>query len=113
MSGLSVRYEWALSLVRWVEHLHRHPLIPAALLLTVQDDLWVQTVRALNMTAMNFDGFLAGATRTRVGAGRPIRWAETWLSALQSELGLDNRTRQKKLTKTRAEFVQRCVFNVS
>ena len=112
-AGLSVRYEWALSLVRWVEHLHRHPLIPAALLLTVQDDLWVQTVRALNMTAMNFDGFLAGATRTRVGAGRPIRWAETWLSALQSELGLDNRTRQKKLTKTRAEFVQRCVFNVS
>ena len=69
-AGLSVRSEWALSLVRWVEHMRRHPATPASFLITVQDDLWIQTVRALNMRAMSFEGFLAGATSTRSGPGK-------------------------------------------
>ena len=90
--------------------MRRHPATPASFLITVQDDLWIQTVRALNMRAMSFEGFLAGATSTRSGPGKPIRWADGWLSALEAEWGVDNLTRQKNLTKQRAEYVRKQVL---
>ena len=45
-AGLSIVEEWSLSLIRWLEHLRRHPEFPAAKLTWVQDDMWLQTVRA-------------------------------------------------------------------
>ena len=62
------------------------------------------------MRAMSFEGFLAGATSTRSGPGRPVRWAEGRLFALELEWGLDNLTRHKKLTKKRAKYVEKKMF---
>ena len=108
--GLAVSQEWALSLVRWVEHLRRHPELPAAILLTVQDDLWMQISRGLNWTPSRDASLRSGATRTRSGPGKPIRWAELWLEALQTEQGWDNANRSRKLTKQRADFLRNYAF---
>ena len=104
--GLGVAQEWSLALVRWVEHLGRHPDMPAAVLLSVQDDLWVQTMRALSWTPSRDAFLLAGATNTRGGAGKPIRWSENWLKALDAALGLENAVRNKAITRQRASLVR-------
>ena len=103
--GLAVRREWALSLVRWVEHLRRHLALPACVLLSVQDDLWLQICRGVAGSSNRDATLQAGATRTRTGAGKPIRWGETWIESLRSEHGVDNEARSKRMTKKRAEFV--------
>jgi len=105
-----VRQEWALSLVRLLEHLQRHPELPAAQLLNVQGDLWLQAMRALCWDASRDVSLRAGATRTRTGPGKPTRWSESWIEALKSEHGVDNPTRSKKLTKQRAVFVRSYAF---
>ena len=91
--------------MRWLEHLKRHPGFPAAQLLEIQDDLWLQTLRALHPTA---DGvsLLAGRTGTRGGAGKPTRWSALWVAALTEELGVDNAFRDKTLTRERAMMVE-------
>jgi hypothetical protein len=103
---LAVSLEWSLSLVRWVEHLHRHPDLPSAVLLTVQDDTWMQIARGVNWTPSQDGSLRAGSTRTRAGPGKPIRWAENWLDALRAEHGLDNAARSRKTTKRRAAFLR-------
>ena len=104
-AGLCITREWALCLVRWLEHLKWDPDFPAAQLLEVQDDLWLQTLRALHPSA---DGvsLLAGRTGTRGGAGKPNRWSALWVAALTEELGVDNAARDKTLTRERATMVE-------
>ena len=36
--SLAVSQEWSLSLVRWLEHVGRHPALPASIMLTIQGD---------------------------------------------------------------------------
>ena len=104
--GLSVASEWSLSLVRWLEHLGRHPEQPASLLLNVQTDMWLQTLRALHWTPSRDVSLLSGATGTRSGRGKPIRWAEQWVERLRETWGIDNPERDKVRTKQRAEWVR-------
>ena len=95
-AGLCITREWALCLVRWLEHLKRHPDFPAANLLEIQDDLWLQTLRALHPSA---DGgsLSAGRTGTRGGARKPSRWSAVWVAALADELGVENPFRDSGL----------------
>ena len=51
-AGLGVRMDWALCLVRWLEHDKRHPSWPSFLLLQSQDDQWLRTMRALQPRAL-------------------------------------------------------------
>ena len=104
--NLSIAQEWSLSLVRWVEHLKRHPAMPAALLLEVQCDLWLQTMRALRWTVSRDPSAFLGATGTRSGPGRPLRWSEDWLAKIDDHLGLENGSRNKGLTRERAALVR-------
>ena len=68
-AGLDVQRDWALCLVRWMEHLHRHPSYPASLLLAVHDDIWLQTLRALHSSEGSDVALRAGRTGTRAGKG--------------------------------------------
>ena len=104
--NLSISREWALSLVRWVEHLKRHADMPASLLLEVQCDVWMESMRALRWTVSRDPSWFFGATGTRAGPGRPIRWAENWLRKVDELFGLTNATRDKGLTRQRASLVQ-------
>ena len=104
--------EWSLSLVRWVEHLQRHPDLPADVLLSVQDDLWVQTMRFFSWTPSRPRSLLSGATGTRSGPGKPARWAERWVEALKVSHGTDNPERDKAKTLERAKFVMNSFLHV-
>ena len=44
--GIKSRFCW--KVVTWVEHLWRHKSSPNYLLLSLQDDLWLRTMRALS-----------------------------------------------------------------
>ena len=103
--NLRITPQWAMCLVRWLEHLQRHPESPGSMLLEVQDDLWVQTLRALNVKSASFDNVLSGRTNTRSGPGKPIRWAESWVQALKVASGIANPMRDKALTRERAQLV--------
>jgi len=107
---LTISEAWALALVRWVEHLERHPEMPASVLLKAQTDLWLQTMRALRWTVSSDPMLLSGATGTRSGPGQPIRWSSKWLSWLQEEHGTQNAFRSKTVTERRADFVHDLVF---
>ena len=104
--NLSVSREWALSLVRWVEHLRRHPDMPAAMLINVQTELWLQTMRALRWTVSIDPNLRFGATGTRSGPGRPFRWGHQWLENLEEVSGTENQCRCKALTRERAMLLQ-------
>ena len=104
--NLGITREWSLALVRWVEHLRRHREMPASMLLDCQDSMWLQTIRALRWTVGTDPALRFGATGTRSGPGRPIRWADQWLDKLQENLGTDNPARNKALTRQRATLVQ-------
>ena len=85
----------------------RHPDLPAAVLLSVQDDLWVQTMRSSRSRSL-----LSGATGTRSGPGKPARWAERWVEALKVAHGTDNPKRDKAKTLERAKFVMNSFLHV-
>lgn len=93
---LSIRAQWAACLVRWLEHVYRHTEAPSALLLGIQDDQWLQTIRCLNRRG----------TGTRSQGGFPIRWAEKWVVHLAENKGLTNPAKDKTLTWARAELVE-------
>ena len=95
--GLSVRRAWAGCLVRWLEHLRRHPETPSAMVFAVQDDLWMDTVRFL---------YAAGSTGTRTGPGKPIRWGERWVGLLEESCGIENPLRDKGLTRERTSLLE-------
>ena len=103
---LRVSRQWALALVRWVEHLKRHQEMPAAMLVNVQTELWLETMRALRWTVSSHPSIQALGTGTRSGPGKPLRWSERWLDKLQQKLGTENPERNKALTKQRAMFVE-------
>ena len=86
-AGLDVKKDWALCLARWMEHVQRHAESPAHRILSVQDDLWLETMRALHSTEGSDDALRAGRTGTRSGRGRPIRWSAGWVTAVQDPLG--------------------------
>ena len=101
-ANLKISKECSLALVRWVEHVRRHADAPASLLLGVQTDLWLETMRALRWTVSSSPslGILGTGTRSRLG--KPMRWPERWLDALDTALGLDNAGRVAALTRGRA-----------
>ena len=105
-ANLSIQSAWSLCLVRWLEHLMRHRDHPASILLASQDDLWLATMRALSWTQGRDPTLRAGATCTRAGAGKPIRWGTMWVDALKEEFGLENPTRDPELTRQKAMMVQ-------
>ena len=109
--NLKISEQWSLALVRWLEHLKRHPANPASLLLDVQTDLWVETMRALRWTVSTHPSLRGGGTGTRSGPGKPIRWAEHWVDALHAAFGLENPTRDKALSRQRAQLVQAMLEN--
>ena len=95
-----------MALVRWVEHVRRHADAPASLLLGVQTDLWLETMRALRWTVSSSPSLGLLGTGTRSGLGKPIRWSERWLDALDTALGLDNAGRDAALTRQRAHLIE-------
>ena len=96
----------SLCLARWMELVQRHPESPACLILSVQDDLWLETMRAL-LTADGSDSALrAGRTGTRSGRGRPIRWSAGWVTAVKDTFGWANSLRDKGLTRERASVIE-------
>ena len=105
-ANLTISKQWSLALIRWVEHVRRHGDTPVARLLNVQSDLWLDTMRALRWTvsSSSFAGMLGPGTRS--GPGKPIRWSEQWLDAVESALGLDNEERYAAVTRERAQMVQ-------
>ena len=96
-AGIDIISDWSLSLVRWLEHLQRHPDMPANVLVWTQDDLWLQALRALHPSA---------TTGTRSGPGKPLRWSESWVASIRETLGLENAERDKMKTRERAMLVQ-------
>ena len=65
----------------------------------------VQTLRALNARTVNFCNIVAGRTGSRAGPGKPIRWSESWVQALQEAAGIENPTRDHGMTRERAQIV--------
>ena len=104
--NLSIAQEWSLSTIRWVEHLKRHMDMPASLLLEVQCDIWMETMRALRWTVSRDPSAFFGATGTRAGPGRPLRWGERWLAKIDEALGLENTARNKGITRERAALLR-------
>ena len=100
-----MKWDWAISLARWVEHLRRHVDCPAFLLLSVQDDLWLQTIRALQLAAFTDESVRAGRTRTRAGRGKPVRWGHFWIDAVEEAFGWENLTRDRGDTRVRANAI--------
>ena len=80
-----------------LEHIRRHPETPGAIVLGVQEDLWLDTLRFLHA---------AGGTGTRTGPGKPIRWGERWIQLLVENGGVDNPDRDKALTRERATILE-------
>ena len=76
------------------------------MLLREQDDVWLQTMRALHWQPSRDGALLSGATGTRAGPGNPIRWSQSWVGRLKNARGVENMERNKRLTKTRAAFVR-------
>ena len=105
-AGLDVKKDWALCLARWMEHVQRHPESPACLILSVQDDLWLETMRALHTAEGSDSALRAGRTGTRSGRGRPIRWSAGWVTAVQDTFGWANSLRDKGLTRERASVIE-------
>ena len=62
-------------------------------------------MRALNRPG-DFSSFFGGATGTRAGRGKPLRWAEGWVVALRDIMGIDNVCKRKKDTRERTMLVQ-------
>ena len=95
----------------WIEHLLRHPDLPANLflLLWAQDDLWLDTLRALHSNPDG--GSLRSATGTRAGPGKPFRWRETWVSAIEESLGWANPDKCRALSRERAAMVEKILRN--
>ena len=103
---LAVTGLWATCLVRWMEHLKRHPDFPAAMLLETQDAVWLQTIRFLNCGDASSSSLSGGRTGTRSGPGKPIRWAQSWLKAVEDASGITSTLRDKALTRERAQMVE-------
>ena len=76
------------------------------MLLDVQDEMRLRTMRALRWTVGTDPELRFGATGTRSGPGRPIRWADQWLNKLEEHLGTSNLGRAKALTRQRAMMVE-------
>ena len=94
-----------MSLARWVEHLRRHVECPARVLSSVQDDLWLQTVRAMQAAEMCAQSVRAGRTGTRAGRGKPVRWGHFWVAALEESYGWENVTRDRGHTGARTNAI--------
>ena len=103
---LSVRSRWALKLVSWVEHLHRHADSPAASCLRCQDDAWLRE-RRREVGGFGVSRSLhAGETRTRSAGGYPFRWGFKWLEALDSiDDGWPNPSKCKQRTMRKADVL--------
>ena len=87
---------------RWLEHLNRHPYLPASLLLQAQDDLWLQTLPALHSSDESTESLQAGLMGTRSAVGKPIRWSEHWVAALTEAVGIENSDQDNGLSRERA-----------
>ena len=70
-------------------------------LLCSQDNEWLRQKRS----EANSLSILAGVTQTRASGGFPMRWCAGWVEAVERELGWDNASRTKELTRARARFV--------
>ena len=104
-AGSDVKLDWAMSLARCVEHLRRHPECPAGVFLSVQDDLWLQTVRAMQAADICAQSVRAGRTGTRAGRGKPVRWGHFWVAAVEVSYGWENLTRDRGHTRARADAI--------
>ena len=103
---INVKFQHALKLVTWVEHLYRHKSSPSFSLLTSQDDAWLETCRCLVANFSSSRTAFAGATGTRSGAGFPRRWGGGWLASVSAELGgWENPRKDKAISKGRASFL--------
>ena len=102
-----LRLRLAQRLASWVEHCRRHPQSPACLCLDAQDDSWLRERRVEMGRFSNSRTLHAGETGTRSGGGFPHRWGSGWVEFVgESELGWDNPTRSKCLTRQRAEIIK-------
>ena len=48
----------------------------------------------------------AGATGTRTGPGKPIRWGERWVDILVEASGIENPLRDKEATRERTSHLE-------
>ena len=78
----------------------------ASVLFSVQDELWLQRVRALHPRARSFTNKLAGAAGTWRGAGKPLRWSQSWMEALRPAMACENPLRDRRKTGKRALIVE-------
>jgi len=92
---------WALKVTTWIEHCHRHPTCPAAQLLTCQDPLWLQTIRALCGSFERYGTIDAGQTRTRASAGKPSRYLGPWYNLID----FGNAARDKMKSRATAKLL--------
>ena len=103
---IDVKFQHALKLVTWVEHVYRHKGSPAFSVLTSQDDAWLETCRYLVGNFSASRTAFAGATGTRIGAGFPRRWGAGWLAGVSVEFdGWENPRKDKAISKARASFL--------
>jgi len=101
-SAEDIREQWASCLVRWLEHMRRHPLSPASMLEREQGETWLVASRAQRTGG----ALRARGTGTRGGGGKPHRWGENWVDQLKDKLGIENPDREKRLSWQRACFVE-------
>ena len=105
-AGLELRKRWALKLVTWVEHLHRHPSHPGMAMLNSQSDEWLRERRHEAGHFNSARTVHAGETRTRSGAGTPNRWCSRWLETIAfSEDGWPNPQKNKRFSEQKANFL--------
>ena len=108
--GAEVRRRWAYKVVTWIEHLRRHPDTVGCRFSEIQNDEWLRSQR-LSVGMFGISRSLeAGETRTRSGAGYPIRSGANWLEALSKDGGLRNPERSKSVSKANADILFQFMF---
>ena len=108
--GAEVRRRWAYKVVTWIEHLRRYPDSIGCQFLGIQDDNWLRSQR-LRVGMFGASRTLdAGETRTRSGAGYPIRFCANWLDKLSENEGLCNPERSKSVSRANADALFELIF---
>ena len=84
--GIDIRGRWATKLVSYVEHCHRHKLLPWCFM-NSQTDRWLREQRAKIGKFGSSRKPEGGETGTRAGLGYPWRWAERWYEGVGCSCG--------------------------
>ena len=105
-----VTMRWCFKITTWLEHLHRHTDTIGHMFMTIQNDLWLRTMRCLVGGLARSWTTDSGATGTRASPGRPNRILGPWYDRLRQDGCFDNPERSKALSKEHATRLYALMF---